>query len=511
MVNNFGNKRIAKNTIIVYLELFVTMAVNLLTARFVLQALGASDYGLYNVVGGVIAMFTFISNSMSRTTIRFLNYEMGRSGGDVNRIFNQSNVLHILFAVIIFILLESIGVYYITNYLNVDAGKEEDAMFVFQVSTIVTCIGITNVPFRSIFIAHERFMEVAIVDILNVLVKFLLVISLLFYRGNALRFYALLMSVTTFLSFIIYHWWAAHNWPGIVRWHLQKDWHSYKDQLFFSNWNLLKTASMVARNQGAAILINLFFGTAINAAYAIAYTVQQQIIHFVGKFDAAVAPQITQNLGAGNVERAVYLASHTCRMCVLLMEIAFWGLYVELEFVLSLWLGDNIPVGTIVFCRYTLFIAMVASTSGGLVQLINGYGRLKWFMILMFVWYLLSLFAGYCLFRMAYPAYVIVLLFVISDVLHRISEFYLLGKYFGMDVISFVKEAYWRPFVIFLIMLVVVSLYPVLGFQTASERFVGIMLIILCVTTLNLFVGLKKAECAKMWSFVLSKYNAICK
>lgn len=495
-----GNKRIAKNTIIVYLELFITMVVNLITARLVLQALGASDYGLYNVVGGVIAMFTFIANSMSRTTIRFLNFEMGKIGGDVNRIFNQSNLLHIVMAVVILILLESVGVYYVLFFLKVASGKETDAMFVYQISAIVTCIGIMNIPYKSIFIAHERFLSVALVDIGHVIVKLGLIVFLLFYSGNALRLYALIMSGTALVTFFIYYIWSIRNWPNIVRWKIVRDWRSYKDQFFFSNWNLLKTGSMVARNQGAAILINWFFGTTVNAAYAIAYTVQQQIINFVGKFDSAVAPQVTKNIGAGNVDRAVYLASITCKMSLLLMEVAFFSLYVELEFILKLWLGGNIPEGTVTFCKYTLFIAVVSSTSGGLVQLINGFGKLKWFMIQMGLWYAISLVVSCILFEFGYPAYVVVVMFVLSDIVFRITEFILLKRIFSVDIISFIKSAYIRPVTIFVIMSSIVWLYKKMLLSSYIGELGGVIIIFLLVLLLSFSLGLNKTERTHIFS-----------
>ena len=503
-----GNKRIAKNTIIVYFELFVTMAVNLITARLVLQALGASDYGLYNVVGGVIAMFTFIANSMSRTTIRFLNFEMGKPDGDVNKIFNQSKVLHIVIALLILILLESIGVYYILNYLKVDLGKEADAMFVYQVSSIVTCIGITNVPYKSIFIAHEKFLAVALVDIAHVIVKLGLILLLLYYKGNVLRLYAIIMSGTALMTFIIYNVWGRRSWPKIVKWKPVTDWRSYKDQFFFSNWNLMKTGSVVARNQGAAILINWFFGTTVNAAYAIAYTVQQQIIHFVGKFDSAVAPQVTQNIGAGNIDRAVNLASVTCRMCFLLMEIAFFTLYAELEYLLRIWLGDNIPEGTITFCQYTLFIAVVSSTSGGLVQLINGFGKLKWFMIQMGLLYSLSLVVSYILFAYGYPAYVIVVMFVLSDIIYRIVELVLLKRLFSVDILRFMKDAYIRPVVLFVLLFALLLGYQEFEMVLVLSHIGGMILFFLITSVLTVFVGLTGDERLRLFSVINKK---ICK
>ena len=150
-----SNKTIAINTIVVYASLFITTIIGLITSRYVLQVLGVSDFGLYNVVGGVIALFSVISGSLSTTTIRFLNVEIGKKDGNPNRIFNICNVVHICFALILLALAETIGVFYINNYLNVEPGKEADAMFVFQVSTVVACLGLINVPYQSTFIAKE--------------------------------------------------------------------------------------------------------------------------------------------------------------------------------------------------------------------------------------------------------------------------------------------------------------------------------------------------------------------
>lgn len=500
-----NNKKIAKNTIIVYIELFTTIIINLVISRLVLQALGASDFGLYNVVGGVVAMFTFVSSSMATTTIRFLNFEMGKKG-DVNRIFNQSLFLHIIFSIVILLFLESLGVFYINNYLNVDYGKETDAMFVFQVSTIVACLGIISVPFQSLFVAFEQFSTIAIVNVINAFVKLLMVLALLLYEGNALRFYAVGMSVITFLSFLFYYYLSVRKWPKIVKWKIVRKWKSYKDQLYYSNWNLLSTASLVGRNQGSAILINLFFGTTVNAAYAISVTILHQVNNFIGKFDTAVAPQITQNLGSGNFDRSTYLTSHTCRVCILLMEILFFPLYIELDFLLHLWLGNNVPEGTLVFSQYTLIIAVVSSTSGGLVQLINGTGKIKWFKIQSFLWYISPLIVCYVLFTMGYPPFIIVLLFVLADVFNRATQLFLLHRMFSFDIRKFVSEAYSRPGLVFLIMMLYMWLYGHISKPISIHHLAGMAATAILVLFLCIVVGLYRTERIKIIQLIRNKW-----
>ena len=286
---SLSSQRIVKNSLIVYIRLFVTTIIGLVTSRLVLQALGPSDYGLYNVVGGVIAIFAVIAGSMSSTTIRFLNIELGKPDGDANRVFNICQVTHIAFALIILILGETLGLYYILNYLNVEVGKEADAMFVFQVSTIVACIGVVNIPFQSAFIANEKFTHIAIIDIVNALIKLGLIVALLYYRGNALRLYAIIMSVSTLVSFIAYHHLGHRYWPQLTKWKVVKRFSEYKEVLVFNNYNMLASTALIGRSQGSNILMNFFFGTIVNGAYGLARTVQSFVEVFTVNFDTAAA------------------------------------------------------------------------------------------------------------------------------------------------------------------------------------------------------------------------------
>ena len=444
------NKRIAKNTIVVYLRLIITTLLGLISSRIVLNALGASDYGLYNVVGAIVVMFSFITSALYSTTTRFINFEQGKTNGDVNRVFNISLAIHVVFAILAFLLLESVGVYYINHYLNVAAGKETDAMFVFQVSTIITCLSLVGVPYNSLFIVHENFSTIAVIDILGAVVKFALILLLLCYPGNLLRFYAVCMSLVTFASYITYYLLSKRRWPLITKINIVKKKSEYRDILIFNNYSLLTAAALIVRNQGSNMVINFFFGTIVNAAYAIAYTVQGYIITFVGNFDTASAPQITQNISRGNLDRTIFLASSTCRVCMLLTLLLLFPIYSELGFILHLWLGDALPNGTVVFCECTLLVALASATSGGVTQLINGTGRLKWFTIQFTVLYVLSLVLSILLFNLNFPPYSIILIYFLADCISRFNQLYLLHRYIGLDLWRFAQDSYIRPLGVFL-------------------------------------------------------------
>ena len=507
---NASDIRIARNTVIIYIRMAVTILVGLITSRLVLQALGASDVGIYSAVGSAVALVGVITGALSGTTVRFMNIEMGKADGNPNRMFNICHVIHLGGAALILLLLETIGIWYIHNKLNVPVGKEGDALFVFQVSTIVACLGIANVPFQSLFTVHEKFGTVAIVDIINTMVKLGLVLTLVLIKDSAygLRIYAVMMSVTTWISFIAYHWMSARRWPQIVRWMFVKEKAAYKDVLAFNNYNLLHSSSLIARSQGSNMLINAFFGTTTNAAYFYAFTLQNYVNQFVNNFDAASAPQITQNVGAGQTETAIKLARRSCRICLLMFLLLFFPLWSELDFLMGLWLGGNMPAETVLMARWTLLIAAVSTTSAGLVQLINAFGRIKWYKIEISVLYLLCLPVGYILFRQGASAYTILVTFVAADLLNRIIQFILLHFQFRFPVGNFLRHAYLRPLMISAVMVGYLFLYRNLEWTGFWGHAAGFLITLAVTALVILLVGFNKEERSKGLCFVLNKIRS---
>lgn len=488
------NKRIAKNTIVVYLRLIITTLLGLISSRIVLNALGASDYGLYNVVGAIVVMFSFITSALYSTTTRFINFEQGKPNGDVNRVFNISLTLHVVFAVVAFLLLESIGVYYINHYLNVAVGKEADAMFVFQVSTIITCLSLVGVPYNSLFIVHEDFSTIAVIDILGAVIKFILILLLLCYPGNLLRFYAVCMSLITLASCITYYLLSKRRWPLITKINIVKKKNEYRDILVFNNYTLMSAVSLIIRNQGSNMVINYFFGTIVNAAYAVSFSVQNYIITFVGNFDTASAPQITQNISRGDLDRTVFLASSTCRVCMLLTLLLLFPIYSELGFILHLWLGDALPSGSIVFCECTLLVALASATSGGVTQLINGTGRLKWFTIQFTVLYVLSLVLSIILYNFNFPPYSIILIYFLADCISRFNQLYLLHRFIGLNLRKFAQNSYMRPLGVFLCGVLYVIITKSIIIESVTAHIINFLISFIFMAGSILCIGLKQEE-----------------
>lgn len=505
-----SNKKIALNTLYMYLRLFITLIIGLYTSRIVLLVLGISDYGLFNVVGGILSLFTFISGSLSAATSRFFNVEMGKKDGDVNKSYNINLILHLALATLTFILAETIGLWYVYNKLNVPNGQLEDALFIYHISIISSCIGIISGPCQSLFQAHERFKFMAKFDIINTIIRLLGVLLLQKYSGNSLRFYTIIMFLTSVNSIFIYYIVAYRSWPKILRLRFVRDWEQYKSVISFGGWNLFSTISLVARSTGCDLIINYFFNTAINGALAVSKTVNNYILTFSNNFDSASGPQIIQSYSSGDMSRCNYLVNKMGRFCILLFEFIFFPLYIELEFVLKLWLKE-VPDNVLAFCQYNLILAGISLTCGGIVQVINASGKIKWFKISGSMFFLMCIPLGFIIYKYGAPAYSILILFLVADILQRAVQLILMKRIIGFNSLNYVKEAYFRPFLILTLMTIILLSYPKSYFQSEILKFLAITLCGIVNTTLIYFIGLTKGEQSKVYNIVRNKYYLLHK
>lgn len=450
------NTKIAKNSLILYAKLLVNIVLGLLTSRYVLQALGASSYGLYNVVAGILTMITFISGSMSETTTRFINFELGRNNSNVNNIFNTCQIIHIILALVIFLLAETLGVFYVKNYLKVSSGMENVAMFIFQISTISACFGITNAPYQGLIVAKEKFSTLAKVEIFNMFLKFLFVLSLFLINHNRLQMYSISMAVLTLILFVRYHYICYKRWPKIVRWNTSEIKKYFRDILTFNNYNIMATGAQIVKNQGANMIINFFYGTILNAAYSLAFTLQNYVSVFMNSFGYAAAPQITQNIGNGNNEVSYRLATIIGKVSILMSIIAIFPIMSETEFILELWLKE-VPPYTVEFVKLILIYTLVGASSTGIVQIINGIGKIKWYKIQFSILCLVCLPIIILSIKKGQAPTIVLQIFIGVEVLSRIIQLTLLKRISNFNSIEFIKKAYVRPAII--VFLVVIQIW----------------------------------------------------
>lgn len=365
-----SQKTIAKNTIMLYIRMIVNMVISLYTSRVVLQTLGAEDYGINGVVCGVLTMFSFLNSSMSGATSRFLTYELGR--GEEKRLsdtFSTSLIIHIIIALMISILCETIGIWFINNKLVIPAERLVAAHWVFQFAVLSMFVSVCQVPYNSAIFSHEKMEVYAYVEIANSLLRLLMVYLLVIGNIDKLILYAILNFGITLLIALCYRYYCITHFSE-SKFHWVWDKQLLKRMLSFSGWDLYGSLSVVARTQGVNMVLNMFFGPIMNAAAGIATRIQNIVMSLSTNVSIASRPQIVKNYAQDNHEEMLVLMRDGARVTFVLMMLFSIPLMIESHYILKLWLGI-VPPHTEVICVLTMLWNIVVSmniTTGYAVQ-----------------------------------------------------------------------------------------------------------------------------------------------
>ena len=332
------NKRIAKNTVLLYIRTFFVMIISIYISRVILKVLGVEDYGVYQVVGGFVSMFAVVSNSLSAAISRFITFEIGRGNSErLYHVFSTSKVVLLVLAGIVFVLCEVIGIWFLTSKMQIPEGRTTAAIWVMQFSILSFCITLISIPYNSCVIAHEHMKAYAYISLLDAFVKlgicFLLIISPI----DKLIFYALLMMFASLLTMTIYRIYChCHFEESDTPIHFYKP--IFKELFGFAGWSFFTSANSILSTQGVNMLINVFYGVTFNAARGIANQVQQALSQFVSSFVSAINPQITKSYAAGENEGMFTLVCRGARFSYYLTLIMFVPIYFEAETILHIWL-----------------------------------------------------------------------------------------------------------------------------------------------------------------------------
>lgn len=487
------NVRIAKNSIILYTRLIIVLFIGVLSARFILQALGASDFGLYNVVGGIVAMMAVLNNVMISTTYRYIAMELGSSNEEgVNKVFNISLVIHITLAAVVLILAETVGIYFIKNHINLAPGKLDDAIFVFRLSILSTIFTILSIPYQGLIFAKEKFAIFASVEIFRSVLAFIVVLLVLFFAGNRLRLYASLISLITILPSLFYYFYTRKYFTQLIEWKFQRSKTQYKGMVNFSGWLLFGAAASVGEIQGSVLLINMFFGTIINASYGIANQVNTMVKMFAQSLNQAAIPQITTNYGGGNTNRSMQLVIFSSKYAFFLMLLPSLPLLLETDFILKLWL-KNVPQYTAIFMKLMVINALISTMNSGLYTAVQASGKIKYFQIILGTFTILGLPCSYFLFLHGYPVYTILLVYTFIYVVNFFLYHILIKRITNFDIEEFYAKAIKKMVSIALIILPLFLLAKVM--DPGITRLIIVTLLSLLWTLLAIyFVGMDNKE-----------------
>lgn len=371
-----SNKRIAKNTIFLYVRMLFSTCISLYTSRVILNTLGVDDFGIYNVVGGVVAMFSFLNASMSSATSRFLSFEIGREDFvRLHKVFSSAFTVHLLIALCVFVLGETIGLWFLQHKLVLPADRMFAANVIYQVTILMGMLNVIQVPSVALIMSNERMNVYAFVEILNVCLKLLVVFLLLIIPADKLIVYGLLQLLVAILVFMIYVIYSRRTWRE-CRFKLFWNKKFLKPIFSFSGWDLYGNFSTLVRTQGVSILLNIFFGTVLNAASGIATQVQGAVGAFAWKCIDGCSSANNKELCNFRLYTVCFLIEKTSIFTTILLLLFTIPLLVETEYVLSLWLGV-VPAYTVVLCRYVLLFNLFANLSSVIVTGIHATGRIK--------------------------------------------------------------------------------------------------------------------------------------
>ena len=506
MDSTSDNKRIAKNTFLLYVRMFLIILVNLYMSRVVLKALGVEDYGLYSVVGSVVAFLGFLNTAMAAASQRFLSFASGK--GDemtLNSTFNSIFVVQFLLGIVILIIGESVGVYYIANYLNVDASKIPTAHMVYQLSLGSFIIHVVTVPYNAAIIANERMDAFALFSILDVFFKLGIAYIILAYSGNRLVFYAAIMlACTVVVQFCYYAFCRVKFKECVIRKNANKK--TIKDILSYSGWNLMGSMSAVAIDQGVNMILNSFFGVIVNAARGIAFQVSTAVSQLAGNFMQAINPQIVKSYAKEDFDRMYTLIIQGTRLSYFLLFICAMPLLFCMSGILEVWL-DEVPAYTEWFCILVVINCVLSSLAQPLLMGAMATGRIRNYQIIVAFINILNFPLSIIALNLVPDPYVTVYIMIALTIIATIARLIIVRDLIALPVKRYVIKAI-RPIVV--VSVISVAIASCINHLVAADDglvMLAVKLILIFIATLLSvgFLGISAYERKVAVDYLFSK------
>ena len=435
-----NNNRIAKNTLLLYFRMLFIMAISFYTTRVVLETLGVDDFGIFNVVGGVVSMLAFFNSSMATSTQRFLNYEMGlKNESALRKVFSNSINAHLLIAVFAFVVLETAGLWFVYNKLNIPVAQHNSAIWVYQCAVISFILNIITTPYNAAIIANERMNIYAYFSVIEGILKLLIVFLLVWLPiSNKLKLYAILLLIVTAIIQALYAIYCICHFNE-CRYEFSWDLGLIKQLFSFTGWMLFGCISNMLSTQGVSILINLFYGVVFNASRAIAVQIQQAINTFVTNFMTAVKPQIIKSYAAGEKQQMYRLVFSSSKLSYYLLFVLSLPVLLYTEYILKIWLGQ-VPEYCVIFTRLVLVDLLINSVYTPIAQVNQASGRIRNYQLSISTLYLLVFVITYIVYKLGSPVYSTFIISIIISFLGLFVRIYILKKEDAFPAEGYVKE-----------------------------------------------------------------------
>ena len=418
-----NNKQIVKNTLVLYVRSIVVMIITLFTSRVVLRSLGIDDYGLSNVIGGVVALFAFLRTSMTKSTQRYLNVQMALPHGKLNETFCVSMNIHVVIALCTFLVAETIGLWFLNSYIQIPEGREFAANVIYQSTVLSMVFTVISVPYTADIIAHEEMGYFAVVSIIDAVLK-LIIAYLIVYGSDRLVLYGILMGTISLFNLLMYY--AYCHWKyDESKYRLYHNKEMTKSMLGYTTWVVVGYAGVVTTNNGNNILINMFHTVTANAAMGIASQVNGAVVSLTSNFQTAFNPQITKSYAAKEYDNLKNLVFSTSKISYFLLTFVSIPIAFNIDFILDLWL-EEVPENSNIFCILILCNSILNALSAPLNYTVLSSEKIKWFQIITSLVYLSDLFIVYAFFLFGAPAVMalIVKVFIMVVVLYVRLHFF---------------------------------------------------------------------------------------
>lgn len=496
------NKRIAKNTVVLYMRMMVMMFISFFTSRVMLNALGVDDYGINNVVGGLVSMFSILSGSLSSSTSRFLTFGLGKGDmQELKKTFSTTINIHIILAIVVVIAIETIGAWFLNNKMNIPADRLYAANWVLQCSVVGFALGLLSVPYNAAIIAHEKMSAFAYMTIFDAAFKLIIVFAIYYYGGDRLILFSVLMMIQSAIRQFVFWIYCKHNFEECI---YIKVWDKKLNKSIFSfaGWNFIGCTAGLMKDQGVNIAINLFTSPAVNAARGIAMQVNGIIGQFIGGFTTALNPQITKSYASGDLKRMHTLIFQGTRLSYYLFMFLSIPVFFEIETILQVWLGQ-VPEHTVLFSRLVLILSLAEILSYTLITAQNATGKIKNYQIVVGGILLMNFPVSYLLLYLGFfPEITIIVAIVISQICLFARLWFLRGMV-KLHVREYVINVYLKVILVTILSLILPAFsYYFLASQPVI-RFFTLCIVSAISSLFNIYyIGCNKQERALIQNYI---------
>lgn len=488
-----NNKRIAKNTLLLYFRMLFTMVVSLYTSRVVLQALGVEDFGIYNVVGTFVAMFSVLSGSLSAAISRFITFELGTGDNKkLKKVFSSAVTIQIGLFLVIVLFAETLGLWFLNHKMVIPIERIEAANWVYQFSILTFGINLISVPYNAAIIAHERMSAFAYISILEVLGKLFVAFSITISPIDKLILYGFLLMLIALIIRIVYGYYCKKNFEECT-FCFVFDRSLLREMFGFAGWNMIGSSASILRDQGGNVIINLFCGPSVNAARGIAIQVSHVVQGFVTNFMTALNPQITKSYALGEHDYMITLVFQGARLSFYILLLISLPVILNVNYILSLWLGV-VPEHTTNFVQLTLIFAMSESLANPLITAMLATGKIRNFQIVVGGLQLLNLPISYFFLHMGYAPECVFIVAVVISICCEMARIYMLRGMIKLPVREFLYRVYFNVITV----AIIASILPYLVVRGIEENFLNLiltsLLCVICTIISILYIGCGKNE-----------------